>query len=60
MKKRLFRGTRTIVYYEDVQVFADTYDEARELIEDDSDEVIILGERGGDYEISSHLTEVKE
>lgn len=57
---RLFRGTRTIVLYEEVEVFAASYDEAIELIEDDSEEVRVIGDREGDYEISGHLVEIKE
>ena len=58
--KRLFRGTRQITIYEDVEVFAETYDEAKEMIEDDDDDVKVLGERDGGYELSGHLEEVKE
>ena len=57
---KLFKGTRQIVIYEDVEVFAATYDEARELIEDDSEEVHIVSERDSDYEITGRLIEVKE
>jgi len=57
--KRLFRGTRQIVTYEDVEVLADTYDKAREMIEDDYEEVTIIGERESDYEVS-YLVEIKE
>lgn len=60
MNKRLFRGTRTYTVREDVEVFADTYDEARELIEDDDESVTILAERDGDYELSGHLDEINE
>lgn len=57
---RLFRGTRTIVIYENVEVFAEHYDEAREKIEDDDEDVRVIGEREGDYELSGHLIEIKE
>lgn len=59
VKGRLFRGTRMITIYEDVEVFASSYDEARELIEDDDETVVITGERDNDYEIDE-LHEVKE
>lgn len=58
MKKKLFRGTRTIKTYEYVEVFTDNYDEAIEMIENDS-EVKVIDERDGDYEISGHLIEIK-
>lgn len=60
MNQRLFRGTRIITIYEDVEVFALNYDEAREKIEDNTEDVIVKGERGSDYELSGHLVEVKE
>lgn len=59
MNKRLFRGTRQIVTYEDVEVFADTFDEAREAFEDDDEDVSVISERDGDYEVKD-IYEVKE
>lgn len=60
MEKRLFRATRTITSYEEVEVFASHYAEARELIEDDDISVNIISGREGDYEISGSIEEVKE
>jgi len=60
MSKRLFRGVRQITTYEDVEVFTEHYDEAREKFEDDTEDVIVTGERESDYEISGHLDEIKE
>lgn len=52
---RLFRGTIKLV----VEVFASTYDEARELIENGDSSVTITAERDGDYEIVE-LVEIKQ
>lgn len=51
----LFKGTRTCVTYEDVEVEADSYDAAREAIENDAEHVKVTGEREGDYELSGRL-----
>lgn len=59
LTQRLFRGTRQVVIYEEVEVFADSYDKAREMIEDDDETVKVISERESDYEISGHLVEVK-
>jgi len=64
MSKRLFRGVRQITTYEDVEVFAEHYDEAREKFEGDTEDVLVTGERESDYEVSEissgHLDEIKE
>ncbi len=60
MPTNLYRGIRTIITYEDVEVYADSYSEAVELIEDDDETVKITGERDGDYKVSGHLTEITE
>jgi hypothetical protein len=59
MEKRLFRGARRLVIYEDVEVFAETESEAIEMIEDDDSYVYVNEEREGDWEID-HIFEVKE
>lgn len=58
-KARLFRGVRQITIYEDVEVFASSYDEAREMIENNDEAVRVFSERDSDYELSGHLDEVK-
>lgn len=60
MAKRLFHGTRKFTVYEDVEVLADNEHEAREMIEDDHDNVKVIEEREDDYEIMGHLIEVME
>lgn len=54
---KTFQGTRTCVTYEDVEVKAENYNEAMEKIMDDED-VKVLGERDGDYEVSGRLYKV--
>ena len=56
---RLFRGIRQITTYEDVEVFAETSDKAREKFEDDDEDVKVMGEGDCGYEVSD-LWEVKE
>lgn len=57
---RLFRGRRKITIYEEVEVFAETYSEAYEMLEDDED-VTIISESDSDYEvIDGPLIEVNE
>lgn len=58
--ERLFRGFRTTVIYESVEVFAETYDKAKEMIEDDDEAVKVTSERNGDCELNGHLIEIKE
>lgn len=58
--KKLFRGVRKLVTHEDVDVLAETYDEAMNLIVDDDDEVKVTGERYSDWELDGHLMEIKE
>lgn len=57
---RLYRGTRQIVHYEEVEVFARHYDEARELIEADDASVKVIAENDGDLELYGQLIEIKE
>jgi len=57
--KRLFRATRKQTITEVVEVIADTIDEAREMFEEEDDEVKILSEVYGDLEISGPIDEIK-
>jgi len=57
--KRLFRATRKQTIIEVVEVIADTIDEAREMFEEEDDEVKILSEVYGDLEISGPIDEIK-
>jgi hypothetical protein len=57
---KLYRGVRQMIVYEDVDVFADSYSEASELIENDDEEVKVTGERYIDWEVVGHLVEIKE
>lgn len=56
---RLFRGVRKYTVTEEVEVFAHHSDEARELIEDDNEDVKVLNEFNDSYEIYGQLTEIK-
>ena len=56
---RLFRATRQITVYEDVEVFANTSDEARDMFEDDDGNITLLSERDNGYEVTE-LIEVKD
>lgn len=57
--ERLFRGTRIITIYEEVEIFAKTYSLAKEMIEDDDEDIKMISERSSGYECVN-LIEVKE
>lgn len=55
----LYKGTRRVVTYEEVQVEAQTYYRAMEMIEEDETGVEVLSEREGDYEVEGKLVVVE-
>jgi len=57
--KRLFRATRIITSREEVEVFANTVQEAREAFEDDDEDVKVISGIDDNYEISGPIVEVK-
>lgn len=54
----LYRATRHLTIHEEVEVVADSGDEARTILEDDMGNFKVLSEFDGDYEVTN-LYEVK-
>jgi hypothetical protein len=58
---KLFRATRIYTSREEVEVFANHADEAREKFEDDDSDVVLITTTQDDYEVSpGSLYEVNE
>jgi hypothetical protein len=58
--KKLFTGVRKKIRYESIRVFANSYNEAVEMIRNDELEVEVVSESYSDWELDGYLIKQAE